>query len=448
MPKQILIAADDPALFPRLPNLLRTLGHQTTVSASAADAIALLAGGRFDVCVVDLDLPSGEGAAVVMKARALRPAVTALGLSARGSVAVVLEALRAGAADVVAKPFHASALEEALRRATDASVAGPSTCRRAPGGAVIGDHPAMRLVLDRVAQIADTEASVLIRGETGTGKEVIARLLHGASARREGPFVAVNLAALPESIAEAELFGQVSGALGADRARAGRLAAAHGGTLFLDEIGEMPRSVQAKLLQVLEDREVTPVGGGAPVPIDVRVVASTQHDPGALIASGRFREDLYYRLDVVPIEIPPLRTRREDIPALADHFRVQINAREGRSVPGFALDVMQRMTHYEWPGNVRELENIVERAVVVAGTRMVVMNDLPCHLRNQMLDLDRAGLDLPLAGVDLQILLDEIERRMIAEALQRAAGDRGRAAELLRLNRTVLVEKLRRRNVA
>jgi DNA-binding NtrC family response regulator len=370
-------------------------------------------------------------------------------LTAHGSVSGAVEALRAGAAEVIAKPFHASALEDALRRLTLAASERMTLGRRTPGVAIIGDHPAMRLVLDRVEQIADTDTSVLIRGETGTGKEVVARLIHGASARRAGPFVAVNLAAIPESLAEAELYGHVRGAFtGADRARMGRMAAAHGGTLFFDEIGDMPRSVQAKLLRVLQEREVTPVGGGAAIPVDVRVVAATQGDLGAMIASGRFREDLYYRLDVLPIEIPPLRARREDIPALAEHFRAEINAREGRSVPGFALDVMRRFAHYHWPGNVRELENLVERVVVVAGARMVVMADLPCHLRTQVLDLERAGMDLPAGGVDLQTLIAELEERFIAEALSRSGGNRLRAAELLGLNRTTLVEKLRRRNVA
>jgi transcriptional regulator with PAS, ATPase and Fis domain len=290
---------------------------------------------------------------------------------------------------------------------------------------------------------------VLVRGETGTGKEVVARLMHGASARRAGPFVAVNLAAIPASFAEAELFGHLPGAFaGADRARAGRMAAAHGGTLFFDEIGDLPRPVQAKLLRALQEGAITPVGAGSPVPVDVRVIAATQRDLGALVAEGRFREDLYYRLDVLPIEIPPLRARRDDIPALAEHFREEINAREGRRVPGFALDVMQRLTHYDWPGNVRELENLVARVVVVAATRMVVMGDLPCHLRTQVVDLESAGLDLPAGGVDLAILLAEIEERMIAEALQRASGNRDRAAALLRLSRGTLIEKLRRKMVA
>jgi transcriptional regulator with PAS, ATPase and Fis domain len=324
-----------------------------------------------------------------------------------------------------------------------------SGTRRTPGVAVIGDHPAMRLVLERVDQIADTDASVLIRGETGTGKEIVARLVHGSSRRRSGPFLAVNMSAIPEALAEAELFGHVRGAFtGADRARVGRFLAANGGTLFLDEIGEMPRAVQVKLLRVLQEREVTPVGGSESIPVDVRVVAATHRNLEEMIAAGTFREDLFYRLDVVPIEIPPLRDRRHDIPALAEHFRAEVNARESRAVPGFALDVMHRLCAYHWPGNVRELENLVERLVVIAGNRMVVMQDLPAHLRTRVVDLESATTDLPQGGVDLRIFLTQLEERLIMQALDRTSGNKNRAAELLGMNRTTLVEKLRRRNVA
>jgi two-component system response regulator AtoC len=445
MRKSILVVSNEPAIAAVVVGVARAMGFDAAANTSAAGAIARLGRSRFTLVVVDLGLPADEGAAVIMKARACRPAVTTLALTARGSVAGAVAALRAGAADVVSKPFHTSALEDAITRVTSDRAGRRPT----PGVAVIGDHPGMRLVLDRVDQIADTDASVLIRGETGTGKEVIARLIHGASSRRTRPFVGVNVAAIPDALAEAELFGHVRGAFsGADVARPGRLVAANGGTLFLDEIGGMPKPLQGKLLRVLQDHEVTPVGGGASIRVDVRIIAATHCDPDALVAEGRLREDLYYRLDVVPIEIPPLRARREDIPALAEHFRREVNARENRSVPGFALDVMQRLSHYDWPGNVRELENLVERAIVMAGTRMVVMTDLPPHMRPQVFDLEQAARDLPLRGVDLPVLLCEIEERMISEALGRAGGNRNRAAQLLRLSRATLVEKLRRRNVA
>ncbi len=445
MGKPILIVGNEPAITAVVVGVARAMGFDASVATSAAAAIVRLGKTRAALVIADLGLPAGEGAAVIMKARTCRPAVPALALTAHGSVAGAVEALRAGASDVVAKPFHTSALQDAITRVTS----GRASRRPTPGVAIIGDHPAMRLVLERVDQIADTDASVLIRGETGTGKEVIARLIHGASGRRTGPFVAVNMAAIPDGLAEAVLFGHAAGAFGGVQgARIGRVVAADGGTLFLDEIGEMPKRLQAKLLRALQDGEVTPVGGGSPISVDVRVVAATHIDLDQRVADGRFREDLYYRLDVVPIEIPPLRARREDIPALAEHFRREVNAREGRSVPGFALDVMQRLARYDWPGNVRELENLVERAVVIARTRMVVSKDLPSHMSTQVLDLERAARDLPMRGVDLPWLLTEIEEHMISQAMGRAGGNRNRAAALLRLNRHALVEKLRRRNVA
>jgi len=307
----------------------------------------------------------------------------------------------------------------------------------------------MRAVLDQIDRVADTDATVLVRGETGTGKEVIARLIHASSTRSSGPFVAVNMAAIPESLAESELFGHVKGAFtGADKARVGRFLSAQRGTLFFDEIGDLPRNLQAKLLRVLQDREVTPVGSSEAVPADVRVVAATHRNLEEMVREGSFREDLFYRLEVVPIQVPPLRARRDDIPALAEHFRREVNVREGRDVPGFAPEVMDRLCAHDWPGNVRELENLVERLVVVAGGREVMSSDLPSHMRLDLVDLDAGHLDLPSSGLDLRLLLSQLEDRLIGQALARTGGNKNRAAELLGMNRTTLVEKLRRRNVA
>jgi DNA-binding NtrC family response regulator len=449
MAKKVLLVDDDPSIHAALLRLIKAMGCDAITAATGSEAVSRLAAQAFDLCITDLQLSEGDGRAVVRAARAARPPVAVVAMTASGGVGDAVEALRLGAADVLGKPFHISALEQSMARLLAADPPRGSRARPTPGVAVIGEHPAMRLVLDRVEQIADTDASVLIRGETGTGKEVVARLIHGASQRRSGPFVAVNVSAIPEPLAESELFGHVRGGFtGADKARTGRFVSAHGGTLFLDEIGEMPRGVQVKLLRALQEREVTPVGASEAIPVDVRVVAATHRDLEGMIEEGTFREDLFYRLDVVPIEIPPLRERRQDIPALAEHFRVEVNAREGRSVPGFALDVVQRLGAYDWPGNVRELENLVERLVVVASNRMVVMDDLPAHLRTTVVDLENATLDLPESGVDLRIFLTQLEERLIAQALERTGGNKNRAAELLGMNRTTLVEKLRRRNVA
>jgi two-component system response regulator AtoC len=433
MPKQILIVDDDPALRAELARLVRSLDGEPVTCASAAEAIARLGEREIDLCLVDLDLPAAEGTAVVLKARACRPPVATLALTARGAGAV--EALRAGAAEIVAKPFSATRLTALVRRHTDDGAA-----RRACGvSAVIGDHPRIREALERVDQIAGTELPILLRGEPGTGKETMARLIHGASARRDGPFVAVNLAAIPETLA------CISGEL--ERPRSGWMTAARGGTIFLEAIDELPIEVQRKLLRALRDGTMTSADGVC-VPLEARMVAATCGDLGELVAAGRFDGDLQALLAATAIELPPLRERREDIPALAEHFRRHVNAREGRRVPGFALDVMHRFSQHGWPGNVRELEYLCERLVVMAGTRMVVMKDLPAHLRIQVIDFERATRRLPATGVDLRELLTELEERFIAEALARTGGNRNRAADLLGLNRTTLVEKLRRRFVA
>jgi len=451
MDKVILLVDDDPEIRSALVRLGKTLGYGVAGVSSGAEAVQRLREDHFDLCVTALALPEVDGRDVLRQARLCRPPVATIVLSDQGTVADAVGALRGGAADVIAKPFHASVLEQAMMRLlANPPAASPGwRARQTPGVAVIGDHPAMKQVLERVDQVAATDASVLIRGETGTGKEVIARLLHGASQRRSGPFVAVNMAAIPESLAESELFGHMRGAFtGADRARTGRFLAANHGTLFFDEIGEMPRALQAKLLRALQERVVTPVGASESVAVDVRVIAATHRDLEAMVAEGTFREDLFYRLDVIPIEIPPLRDRRQDIPAMAEHFRTEVNAREGRSVTGFSLEVMQRLCSYDWPGNVRELENLVERLVVVAPGRMVTIDDLPPHLRTHVIDLEAGTLELPASGVDLRLLLAQLEERLIGQALERTGGNKNRAAELLGLNRTTLVEKLRRKHVA
>lgn len=446
--KRILLVDGDPTLRALLKRLVTSLGHETVEATDGDSALAVLHSEVVDLCITDLRIPGGNGFAIIEAARKSTPAVSVVVLTGDGTVSDAVAALRAGAADFLAKPFHGTFFQETLQRILDE----PPRARQArqtKGAAVIGLHPAMRLVLERVNQVADTDANVLIRGETGTGKEVVARLIHAGSARRAGPFVAVNMAAIPESLAESELLGHTKGAFtGADRARAGKVLAAQNGTLFLDEIGDMPKSLQAKLLRVLQEREVLQVGGSTPIPVEVRVIAATHRNLEQMVRDGTFREDLFYRLDVIPIDVPPLRERQDDIGLLADHFRQEINAMHRRSVPGFSAEVMERLCRYDWPGNVRQLENTVERLVLVAANRMVTVDDLPPNIRTDVVDMNVEMLDLPPTGVDLRLLLTHLEERLITQALERTGGNRNRAAELLGMNRTTLVEKLRRRNVA
>jgi DNA-binding NtrC family response regulator len=446
MRTRVLLVNEEPAVLAALSRFAENGEREVACATDAAEAIARLERNDIDICVTDIKLPAGNGFQVVEAARRQTPPVPVIVLTGSGGVRDAITALRMGASDFLSKPLHAEALNESFSRLAGEAGARANRGQRA---ALIGDHPAMRRVLEQIDQIADTGANVLIRGETGTGKEVVARLVHTSSQRRGAPFVAMNMAAIPEDLAASELFGHQKGAFtGADRSAMGKFRAAEGGTLFLDEIGDMPKGLQAKLLRALQEKIVYPVGGGDGVPIDVRLVAATHRNLEQLIADGDFREDLYYRLDVLPIELPPLRDRRSDVPLLAEHFRQEYNLEDGRQVPGFTPEVLLRLSSYDWPGNVRQLENTIERLVLTAGSRTITVEDLPPALREDVVEISAGGLDLPPSGVDLRTLLAQLEDRFIDQALARTGGNKNRAAELLGMNRTTLVEKLRRRNVA
>jgi DNA-binding NtrC family response regulator len=315
----------------------------------------------------------------------------------------------------------------------------------------MGQDAAILPVLNLLSQVADTRCTVLITGESGTGKELVARSLHAGSSRAKKAFVPVNCAAIPPNLVESELFGHAKGSFtGATSARAGRFAQADGGTIFLDEIGEMELAIQAKLLRLIQDGELFPVGEEHPTKIDVRILAATNRDLEAEVAAGRFRADLYWRLNVIPIEMPPLRERTTDIVRLAEFFLARANERNRRQVTGFDPEVISLLKSYRWPGNIRELENAVERMVIVKGSGTLMAADLPVPIRSPRQVTARTSTpvpELPENGTDLTAMLEAVEVRMIAEALERTNGNKSRAADLLGLNRTTLVEKLRRKRI-
>ncbi len=318
---------------------------------------------------------------------------------------------------------------------------------------MVGQHPSIRRVLDIVGKVAGTDSTVLILGESGTGKELVARAIHEASPRAAKSLVPVNCGAIPGELLESELFGHVKGAFtGATNSRQGRFELAQFGSIFLDEIGEMSPLLQVKLLRVLQERTFEPVGGTRPVEVDVRIIAATNKDLEEEVAAGRFREDLYYRLNVVPVRLPPLRERRSDVPLLVEFFNARLATRKGRSVAGFDDAAMVRMIAYDWPGNVRELENIVERMSVFCTDEMVQVDDLPPKILEGGASTISASpssslLDLPEDGVDLRELLMNLEDHLIRQALERTDWNKNRAAALLRMNRTTLVEKLKKRDM-
>jgi DNA-binding NtrC family response regulator len=368
-----------------------------------------------------------------------------------------VRAMHAGARDFLIKPFEARTLEESV--ATVLKPAPPPTpstdalsWRATYAPWLLGSDPALLPALELLAQVADTRCTVLITGESGTGKELAARSLHAGSSRAARPFIAVNCAAIPSNLVESELFGHAKGSFtGAHTSRTGRFAQADGGTILLDEIGEMEIGVQAKLLRLIQDGELYPVGEETATRIDVRILAATNRNLEREVAAGRFRADLYWRLAVIPVELPPLRERPTDIVRLCEHFLTRANEKHRRAVAGFDPLALAVFKAYHWPGNIRELENVVERLAIVKGKGTIGVGDLPPALTAQRATPAREQTPLPALpedGTDLRAMLEAVEDRMIGEALERTGGNKNRAAELLGLNRTTLVEKLRRKRVA
>jgi DNA-binding NtrC family response regulator len=439
----LLVVDDEPSARTTLALLLRKRGHRVTEAEAVADATKRLAEEVFDVVVTDLRMPDGDGLDVLQAARAQADAPDVILLTAYAEWKSAKDAIRLGALDY----FEKGQEPEELYRRIDNALAGRALRREnenlraqlrerygLPG--LIAQSPALHAVLDLVERVAPTDATVLIQGESGTGKEVIAKAIHHASARAARPFVAVNCGAVPETLLESELFGYVRGAFtGAAVSKLGLFEEADGGTLFLDEIAEMPAALQVKLLRALQSGEVRRLGATQAATIDVRVLAATNGDLAARIAQGSFREDLFYRLNVIQMVLPPLRDRREDIPALAEHFLARAAAKLGRTLR-LSPSAIERLLRYPWPGNVRELENAIERAAILSRTEAVEPDDLPPHVS--------AGLQLgPSPALPQQITLAEAERAHILTTLERFGRNHSGAAEALGIGRTTLWRKLK-----
>lgn len=447
MVRRVLLLDDDSKTRDALACLISSLGHEPAPATDTNNALAWLDNDAFDACVVAFE---SDGLTVFEAAQQRSPAIPVLILVRDGSVKEVVAALRAGAADFVSKPFHEEALTSAVTRIVgDKLTKTESPVQRAlRAGAVIGEHPAMRLMLERINQVADTDANVLIHGEAGTGTDVLARLIHASSARRARPFVAVNVTGWPEALVESELFGALEGTFtGPEQPLAGKIFSAQQGTLFLDEVGEIPLGTQDRLLRVLRERQVVASGSDRPIPINVRIIAGSSRSLESMLRDGSFREELYYRLNVIPVEVPAIRQRKEDVALLADHFVREASRHDGRPCAAIAPEAMRRLCAHDWPDNLPQLASTMERALEVGDGQLIGLNDLPANLRTDVAHLGGI-MNLPPYGVDLRLLLNQLEDRLIGQALQRTGGNKNRAAELLGLNRTTLVEKLRRRNVA
>ena len=445
---RILVVDDDAAQCDLLADFLAELGAEVLRAGDGRGALALVERELPDLVISDVRMPGLSGGDLLSEVKRANPEVEVVLVTAYGTVRDAVAALRAGAADYLLKPLELDAVEHVARRALERRHLEREVreLRRRLGRVeslpgIVTAGGAMAEALSTVARAAPTEAPVLILGESGTGKELVARALHAASRRAGGAFVAVNGASLAPTLVESELFGHERGAFtGADRLRRGRFEAAHGGTLFLDEVGDLPPEVQVKLLRVLQERRLERVGGDAPVAADVRVVAATHRDLLARVRDGRFREDLYYRIAVVTVDLPPLRRRRADVPLLVEHFR----AKHGGDGVAFTRRALDRLVAYDYPGNVRELENVVQRALVLARGPLVGEGDLPPALRGAPDD----GPGLAAAAADGSLPLPQrvaaLERSALAAALADADGNQCRAAERLGLSERALRYKLRK----
>ncbi|HMK74499.1 MAG TPA: sigma-54 dependent transcriptional regulator [Myxococcaceae bacterium] len=444
----VLVVDDDRANLESVARIFQHEGLATLTASGGEEALTLLRRPEVVVLVTDLMMPGLDGRELLRTARSLRPDVEVVLMTAYGTVEAAVAAMKEGAYDFITKPLKRHALVKTVHKALErrALMAENESLKArladlgAPGGrTLVGQSPAFRMLMETLRQAAAAQATVLLVGESGTGKELAARALHELSPRASGPFVAVNCGAIPETLLEAELFGVEKGAFtGALARREGRFERAHGGTLFLDEVGELSLSAQVKLLRALQEGEIERLGGSGPVPVDVRVVSATRRELQREVAEGRFREDLYYRLNVVEVRIPALASRREDVPLLADHFLRRFAAKNAKPLRGFSPEALRALEEYAWPGNVRELEHAVERAVVLARGEVLEAADLPESVRTG--PRGAAGQVVIPIGTPME----EVERRLIHETLRHTGGDKTLAARLLGIAARTIYRKLER----
>jgi len=453
----ILVVDDEEYFRNALERILARAGHRVHGARNATEALEQVAGEPIDLVLADVQMPGINGLELVRQIRDIAPDLPCIVMTGHGGLEMSAEALQAGAFWYLDKASDMSKMAPIRRLVESAIELGQlkSENRRLQHELrrkyrfenIVGTSKALRAVLDVVGKVADTDSTVLITGESGTGKELIARALHYNSSRSERAFVTVNCGAIPGELLESELFGHVKGAFtNAVSHREGRFSLANGGTIFLDEIGDMSANLQVKLLRVLQDGTFEPVGSSKTLAVDTRVVAATNQNLEEAIVAKRFREDLYYRLNVIPIEVPPLRRRTEDIPELVHHFLEVAKDDKGKQIAGISDEAMELLCTYPWPGNVRELENLVERLVVLGGEGEISAEELPAPF-HAAVAMEATAPRLPIDGLSFRDAVDEFETGLILQALEHTQWNKNRAAQLLGLNRTTLLEKIKKKGL-
>jgi two-component system response regulator HydG len=443
---KILVVDDEASHRMMLKAVLGAEGYAVTEAADGTEAVEAVGREAFDIILLDIRMTNMDGIEAMTEIRKISPMVPVLIMTAYASVKTAVEALKAGAFDYLTKPLDVDELKILIEKAletyhlrTENLVLKERLGDRFDFARIIAVSAKMKALLETLTMVAPSDATVLIMGESGTGKEVIANAIHHNSPRAAEPFIKVSCAALPETLLESELFGHEKGAFtGAIARREGRFQLAHRGTIFLDEVGEMSPALQTKLLRVLQEKEFEPVGSARTVKVDIRVITATNRDLEREVKEGRFREDLFYRLNVVPLVLPPLRERKEDIPPLADHFLATYREKNRKAVRGISGKALDLLVRYDWPGNIRELENCIERAVILSREEVIVPADFPPQIRMLSQEDRTDGVAIP-AGMSLE----EVERVLIVKTLDETGGNRTRASEILGINRRTLQNKLK-----
>ena len=448
----ILLVDDEEPIREAMLLLLKAADYRITACASGQEALQTLANEQFDIVVTDLFLPDITGIDILTKAKGLFPSLEVILITGHASAETAVRAMKEGAFDYITKPLNFEELRMILAKAVEKqrllseNVYLKKQLRdKYEFSNIIGNSPAMQKVFTRISKVIKTDSTILILGDSGTGKELIAKAIHSNGPRRDKPFIAVHCGAIPENLLESELFGHTKGSFtGAIRDKIGKFEAANHGTIFLDEIATLPMHLQIKLLRVLQEQEVERIGSNRQIKLDVRIISATNVNLEEEVKKGNFRDDLFYRLNVIPVTLPPLRDRVEDILQLVRHFLAKYCKEMDRPLMSIAKEVLMALEIYKWPGNVRELENVVERTVALTEGDQIALDDLPTNITRAYSEQEEMPTRITSRGVDMVKVLSDIERKMIIDALSLADGVKARAAALLNLNRTTLVEKMRR----